>query len=398
MTQEMMIMAAILVAVILITFIGILSRYRKCKSDEVLVVYGKTGGDKKSAKLYHGGAAFVWPIVQGYEFLSMKPMQIDCKLTGALSAQNIRVDVPTTITVAISTDPEVMQNAAERMLGLTMDDKQNLITDVVYGQMRLVIADMTIEELNSDRDKFLSKVKDNIDTELRKFGLYLMNINISDIRDAANYIVNLGKEAESKAQNEAQANIEEQEKLGAIKIANQIKERETKVAETRKDQDIAIAETKKLQEISVANADKDRISQVAIANAEKESQVAKAEAEKNIRIEQANTEKESRIAELNSDMEIKQAEAQKHCVAHAAPDRAGNVLRRPDFLYQHRIDADDNHNQERLEAQRQQGFQIVLAHAAPLGIAQRGKGDRPQRGHGIYFNHSPVGHKENADG
>lgn len=311
MTQEMMIMAAILVAAILLTFIGILSRYRKCKSDEVLVVYGKTGNDKKSAKLYHGGAAFVWPIIQGYEFLSMKPMQIDCKLTGALSAQNIRVDVPTTITVAISTDPEVMQNAAERMLGLTMDDKQNLITDVVYGQMRLVIADMTIEELNSDRDKFLSKVKDNIDTELRKFGLYLMNINISDIRDAANYIVNLGKEAESKAQNEAQANIEEQEKLGAIKIANQIKERETKVAETRKDQDIAIAETKKQQEISVANADKDRISQVAIANAEKESQVAKAEAEKNIRIEQANTEKESRIAELNSDMEIKQAEAAK---------------------------------------------------------------------------------------
>ena len=88
MTQEMLIMAAILVAVILLTFIGILSRYRKCKSDEVLVVYGKTGGEKKSAKLYHGGAAFVWPIIQGYEFLSMKPLQIDCKLTGALSAQN----------------------------------------------------------------------------------------------------------------------------------------------------------------------------------------------------------------------------------------------------------------------------------------------------------------------
>ena len=291
----MLIMVAILVVVVIISFIGILSRYRKCKSDEVLVVYGKTSGEK-SAKLYHGGAAFVWPIIQGYEFLSMKPLQIDCKLTGALSAQNIRVDVPTTITVAISTDPEVMQNAAERLLGLQSEDKQNLITDVVYGQMR---------------DKFLSKVRENIDTELRKFGLYLMNINISDIRDAANYIVNLGKEAESKALNEAQANIEEQEKLGAIKIANQIKERETKVAETRKDQDIAIAETKKQQEISVANADKDRISQVAIANAEKESQVAKAEAEKNINIEKANTEKESRIAELNSDMEIKKADAEK---------------------------------------------------------------------------------------
>ena len=310
MGTNLFILAGLLVVIVLLGIIGILSRYRKCKSDEVLVVYGKTGGSK-SAKLYHGGAAFVWPIIQGYDFLSMKPMQIDCKLTGAISAQNIRVDVPTTITVAISTDPEVMQNAAERMLGLSMDDKQNLITDVVYGQMRLVIADMTIEELNSDRDKFLAKVKDNIDTELRKFGLYLMNINISDIRDAANYIVNLGKEAESKAQNEAQANIEEQEKLGATKIANQIKERETRVAETRKDQEVAIAATRKEQEISVAQTDKERVSQVALANADKESQVARAEAEKNINVEQANTAKESRIAELNSDMEIKQADAKK---------------------------------------------------------------------------------------
>lgn len=310
MESNIFLLAGLLVVIVLLGIIGVFSRYRKCKSDEVLVVYGKTGGSK-SAKLYHGGAAFVWPIIQGYDFLSMKPMQIDCKLTGAISAQNIRVDVPTTITVAISTDPEVMQNAAERMLGLSMDDKQNLITDVVYGQMRLVIADMTIEELNSDRDKFLAKVKDNIDTELRKFGLYLMNINISDIRDAANYIVNLGKEAESKAQNEAQANIEEQEKLGAIKIANQIKERETRVAETRKDQEVAIAATRKEQEISVAQTDKERVSQVALANADKESQVARAEAEMNINVEQANTAKESRIAELNSDMEIKQAEAKK---------------------------------------------------------------------------------------
>lgn len=310
MESNIFLLAGLLVVIVLLGIIGVFSRYRKCKSDEVLVVYGKTGGSK-SAKLYHGGAAFVWPIIQGYDFLSMKPMQIDCKLTGAISAQNIRVDVPTTITVAISTDPEVMQNAAERMLGLSMDDKQNLITDVVYGQMRLVIADMTIEELNSDRDKFLAKVKDNIDTELRKFGLYLMNINISDIRDAANYIVNLGKEAESKAQNEAQANIEEQEKLGAIKIANLIKERETRVAETRKDQEVAIAATRKEQEISVAQTDKERVSQVALANADKESQVARAEAEMNINVEQANTAKESRIAELNSDMEIKQAEAKK---------------------------------------------------------------------------------------
>ena len=243
--DSIFILAAILAVVVILTVIGILSRYRKCKPDEVLVVYGKTGGEKKSAKLYHGGAAFVLPIIQSYDILSMKPMQIDCRLTGALSSQNIRVDVPTTITVAISTDPDIMQNAAERLLGMHDEEKENLITDIVYGQMRLIIADMTIEELNADRDKFLDKARKNIDNELNKLGLYLLNINISDIRDAADYIINLGKEAESKALNEARANIEEQEKIGAIKIANQQKERETAVANTKKEQEVNIATTEK---------------------------------------------------------------------------------------------------------------------------------------------------------
>ncbi len=305
-----LIYAAILVAVIVLTIVGILSRYRKCKSDEVLVVYGKTG-DKKSAKLYHGGAAFVWPIIQGYSFLNMKPMQIDCKLTGAISKQNIRVDVPTTITVAVSTEPEVMQNAAERLLGLNIEAQQELIKDVVYGQMRLVIADMTIEQLNSDRDTFLENCRKNIDSELKKFGLYLMNINISDIRDEADYIVNLGKEAEAKAKNEALANIEEQQKLGAIKIAEQQKERATKVAETNRDKNTQLADTQRDEEIKVAIADKERESKVAEENAEKESRIAKASASMEVNKEQARTEQESRTAELQSDMEIKQAEAQK---------------------------------------------------------------------------------------
>lgn len=310
MDEQILIYAAILVAVIVLTIVGILSRYRKCKSDEVLVVYGKTG-DKKSAKLYHGGAAFVWPIIQGYSFLNMKPMQIDCKLTGAISKQNIRVDVPTTITVAVSTEPEVMQNAAERLLGLNIEAQQELIKDVVYGQMRLVIADMTIEQLNSDRDTLLENCRKNIDSELKKFGLYLMNINISDIRDEADYIVNLGKEAEAKAKNEALANIEEQQKLGAIKIAEQQKERATKVAETNRDKNTQLADTQRDEEIKVAIADKERESKVAEENAEKESRIAKASASMEVNKEQARTEQESRTAELQSDMEIKQAEAQK---------------------------------------------------------------------------------------
>lgn len=304
-----MYVSAILAVVIILTIIGVLSRYRKCKPNQVLVVYGKTGGEKKSAKLYHGGAAFVLPIIQSYDVLSMEPMQIDCKLTGALSSQNIRVDVPTTITVAISTNPEIMQNAAERLLGMDTESTENLITDIVYGQMRLIIAEMTIEKLNSDRDEFLDKARKNIDNELNKLGLYLLNINISDIRDEAGYIMNLGKEAESRALNEAQANIEEQEKLGAIKIAVQQKEKETAVANTKKEQEIQIACTEKEKETIVAETKKEK--EIALALTDKEKQIGVAQSEKKAGEEKVKSEAAVKTAKELAEKEVEEAKAKK---------------------------------------------------------------------------------------
>jgi flotillin len=306
-----MYVSAILAVVIILTIIGVLSRYRRCKPNQVLVVYGKTGGEKKSAKLYHGGAAFVLPIIQSYDVLSMEPMQIDCKLTGALSSQNIRVDVPTTITVAISTNPEIMQNAAERLLGMDTESTENLITDIVYGQMRLIIAEMTIEKLNSDRDEFLDKARKNIDNELNKLGLYLLNINISDIRDEAGYIMNLGKEAESRALNEAQANIEEQEKLGAIKIAVQQKEKETAVANTKKEQEIQIACTEKEKETIVAETKKEKKIALALTDKEKQIGVAQADRDRAAVIAKTLTDKESAIARSKAELEVNKAEAER---------------------------------------------------------------------------------------
>ena len=306
-----MYVSAILAVVIILTIIGVLSRYRRCKPNQVLVVYGKTGGEKKSAKLYHGGAAFVLPIIQSYDVLSMEPMQIDCKLTGALSSQNIRVDVPTTITVAISTNPEIMQNAAERLLGMNTESTENLITDIVYGQMRLIIAEMTIEKLNSDRDEFLDKARKNIDNELNKLGLYLLNINISDIRDEAGYIMNLGKEAESRALNEAQANIEEQEKLGAIKIAVQQKEKETAVANTKKEQEIQIACTEKEKETIVAETKKEKEIALALTDKEKQIGVAQADRDRAAVIAKTLTDKESAIVRSKAELEVNKAEAER---------------------------------------------------------------------------------------
>lgn len=166
------------------------------------------------------------PIVQGYSFMSLKPLQFECNLQKALSSQNIRVDVPTTVTVGISTEPEVMQMAAERLLGLTTDQIEDLVKDIVYGQMRLIVSNMTIEELNSERDKFLEEVKNVVGGELRKIGLHLINVNITDIRDEAGYIIALGQKDKAIALNKANVEIAKAEKDGATQTAEQNKIKE----------------------------------------------------------------------------------------------------------------------------------------------------------------------------
>ena len=146
--------------------------------------------------------------------LDLKPISIECSLTNALSKQNIRVDVPCRFTVGISTEPESMTNASERLLGLTNSAIQSIATDILFGQLRLVIATMNIEEINADRDKFLANVSTNVEAELRKIGLKLINVNVTDIRDESGYIEALGKEAAAKAINDAKKSVAEQNRFG----------------------------------------------------------------------------------------------------------------------------------------------------------------------------------------
>ena len=219
-----LIIAAIIVAVVL--FVSIINRYRRCPSDKILVVYGTTG-NRGSAKCIHGGGTFVWPIIQDYAYLSLTPISIDANLTNALSRQNIRVDVPSRFTVGISTDPEYMTAAAERLLGLTPGQIQELARDILFGQLRLVIATMSIEELNNDRDKFLEAISANVEVELKKIGLRLINVNVTDIKDESGYIEALGREAAAKAINEAKVRVAEQDKVGEIGKADA--QRETRI-------------------------------------------------------------------------------------------------------------------------------------------------------------------------
>jgi flotillin len=214
-----MVLAVILFSI----FLVVVSRYKKCPSDKIMVIYGKVSSNKdgtsRSAKCIHGGASFVWPVIQAYEYLDLTPLSISVDLTNALSRQNIRVDVPSRFTVGISTEPGVMQNAAERLLGLKLVEIQELAKDIIFGQLRLVIATMEIEEINTDRDKFLDAVSGNVETELKKIGLRLINVNVTDISDESGYIAALGKEAAAKAINDAKISVAQADRNGAIGAA-----------------------------------------------------------------------------------------------------------------------------------------------------------------------------------
>ena len=235
-----------IVAVLFVTFAAILSRYKRCPSDKILVVYGRTGKNKagatSSARCIHGGAAFIWPVFQSYAFLDLTPISIECNLTNALSKQNIRVDVPCRFTVGISTESESMTNAAERLLGQRLENIQDLAKDILFGQLRLVIATMDIKEINSDRDKFLANVSANVEAELRKIGLKLINVNVTDLRDESGYIEALGKEAAAKAINDAKKSVAEQNRFGEIGKAEADRDKDIRIAETVRDTRVRTSE------------------------------------------------------------------------------------------------------------------------------------------------------------
>ncbi|PHS67706.1 MAG: flotillin [Flavobacterium sp.] len=314
--------------VILFFFIIIISfirRYKRCPSDRILVVYGKVG-DGNSAKCIHGGAAFIWPVIQDYQFLDLTPISIEVNLVNALSKQNIRVNVPSRFTIGITTEPGVMKNAAERLLGLGQQEIQDLAMEIIFGQLRLVVASMDIEEINSDRDKFLTNISNSVESELKKVGLKLINVNITDIVDESGYIEALGKEAAAHAINAARKSVAEKNRDGSIGEANAKQDERTQVAAAN----AKAVEGENIAKIDVANSDSLRRQREAeaerIANASEKVQSAKALeesyiAEKEAEITRAERERSTQLADIIIPAEIDKKKVEIDAEAEAEQTR-----------------------------------------------------------------------------
>ena len=346
----------IAVLVFVVTLAAILRRYKRCPSDKILVIYGKTGKNKaggvSSARCIHGGAAFIWPVFQSYAFLDLKPISIECNLTNALSKQNIRVDVPCRFTVGISTEPENMTNAAERLLGLTIENIQNIATDIIFGQLLLVIATMDIEEINSDRDKYLANVSMNVEAELRKIGLKLINVNVTDIRDESGYIEALGKEAAAKAINDAKKSVAAQNRFGEIGKAEADRDKDIRIAETLRDTRISTAdanakavEGENNSKIAIAASDAKRrekeaeAARIAIAAEKVQAALALEEAyksERDAELARADREKATQLAnvvvpaQIEKEKAIIEAEAEAEKIRRMAQGEADAIYAKMD--------------------------------------------------------------------
>jgi flotillin len=231
MDNRAILLIAVAAVFILLTMLMFLAaRYKRCPSDKILVVFGKVGVGQ-SARCIHGGGAFIWPLIQDYSYMSLTPISIGIPLQKALSLQNIRINVPSTFTVGVSTEEAIMYNAAERLLNLPQDDVESMAKEIIFGQLRLTVASLTIEQINQDREKFLEAIRRNVAPELNKVGLYLINVNITDITDESGYIDSIGKKAASEALNQAKIDVAEQEKKGTIGEADAVRERTIRVAQ-----------------------------------------------------------------------------------------------------------------------------------------------------------------------
>ena len=322
------IFALLLVGLFVLIFF--LKQYRRCPSNRVLVIYGKVGS-KRASRCLHGGGAFVWPVIQSYAYLGLEPLVIDIPLQGALSLNNIRVNVPSTFTVGISTDAVLMQNAAERLLMMGDDAIRDQAQDIILGQLRLVIATLSIEEINKDREKFMALINENVAEEINKIGLELINVNIRDITDESDYIEAIGKRAAAEAINRAKVEVAQQERDGSVGQAEALRERDVRVAQEQSKSEQGRKDAERAQRITIAELEAQAITsevqskrdfEIATAERLAETVAAQKQAEQEQRVSVANAEATAVDGENTSNAQIADSNAKLAEVRASARQRA----------------------------------------------------------------------------
>ena len=117
---------------------------------------------------------------------------------------------------------------------------------------------MRIEDINRDRDTFLQHIQNSLEPELKKIGLVLINVNITDITDESGYIDAIGQKAASQAIQQARGDVADEVKQGEIRVADAERDKVVQVANATKQREIGTREAQREQAVRVAELEKEQ--------------------------------------------------------------------------------------------------------------------------------------------
>ncbi|MFC0474139.1 SPFH domain-containing protein [Robertmurraya beringensis] len=323
-----------IVAFLLIALIAVfITKYRTAGPDEALIVTGSYLGSKNvhvdesgnRIKIIRGGGAFIFPVFQQAEPLSLLSSKLEVTTPEVYTEQGVPVMADGVAIIKIGGSIEEIATAAEQFLGKAKEDRENEAKEVLEGHLRSILGSMTVEEIYKNRDKFSQEVQRVASQDLAKMGLVIVSFTIKDVRDKNGYLDSLGKPRIAQVKRDADIATAEAEKETRIKRAEAAKdaqkaelERATEIAEAEKVNQMKIAEYRREQDIAKARADQAYDLETARAKqevTEHEMQIKIIERQKQIELE----EKEIQRRERQYDSEVKKkADADRYAVEQAA--------------------------------------------------------------------------------
>jgi flotillin len=250
----------VIMAALMFTF------YKKCSSNELMVKYGAF--IKGGFSIKHGGGMLVIPILQGVKRLNLGIHNADIRLQGAYSKNKIPVNIMVDASYKISSNEKEQRIAAEALLDMELGENGigKIAGDIITGELRAVIANMTVDEINSNREMLKKTVEDNVEAELNKIGLDLTNLNLKNIVDESGVLVEMGKKSASEIKNKAKVDVAEQEQIGRSRSA----ELEAATIESENDSAIKRQLSERAKETAIGEAEARKVLAVRNANIESE--------------------------------------------------------------------------------------------------------------------------------
>ncbi|GEB32637.1 MULTISPECIES: flotillin family protein [Brevibacillus] len=372
---DILVTVGIVVAVFLVLGIAFWARYKTVGADEAMIVTGSYLGTKnvlsdesgRKMKIVRGGGAFILPIFQQANFLSLLSHKLDVSTPEVYTEQGVPVMADGVAIIKVGGSIEDIATAAEQFMGKKDEALRAEAQEVLEGYLRAILGSMTVEEIYKNRERFAQEVQSVATKDLKKMGLSVVSFTIKDVRDKNGYLAALGIPQIAAVKRDATISQADADKEARIRQAQAEEEarkaellKETNIAEAEKDKELKVAAFKQEQDRAKASADQAYKLQEAVAKqqvTEEEMKIDLVRKQKEIELE----EKEILRREKQYDAEVKKkADADRYSVEQAAEAEKAKKLREADAL-KYRIEAEAK---AMAEQKRLEGLAIAEAEKA----------------------------------